>query len=366
MIELTRLFYNKEEVIYSFKSGLLKQRDILECYYWAFELLYSEIDLFEIIWEIYYDYYALLNPHLEKYISKKQTEWEADNSEEHICYIIKNLFGKAHSYEVYMMRNYILTGCQTLTISKPSALMKDYLKKHDKKWHNLLTAINKGLINSVCYYLSDLMSSPDTNYYELYKAVCLFIVDSLNLDASDEKKFARTTKLLWNRVKYSNKTHYMLAVIYQIYISEEVINKKKIYIAPDTDEIEFVTGLNALKVKGENLVFEIDENIYCVKTLDRFKFPDYKQEIMLHWLFYAYHSSYWKSILSDKVELGNPERKEIRFINSVVEVEFLRTYAPNFDELYNMAPVAGDWIYYIYGEEPEITCLTGDLNNLSL
>ena len=386
MIEFTRLYYNVEEVVYSFKSALLKKRDVLECYFWAFELIYSGIDLFEIIWEIYYDYYSVLNPKLEKYIKTKQIQWESEHNEEPICYIIQNLFILSHSYEVYMMRNYILTGwSDILIISKPNIKMKEYLKKYDKKWHCLINAIHKGLLNNVCYHLSHLMESSDTddnNHYDIYKVICLFIIDKLGLDQGDEVHFDKTVQRLWNGEKYSNKLHYMLAVIYQLYVDETKVNKKKIYIAPDRDDITFVKHLKTLQgdIGSKNLRdycrFGIDKNIGCIKTLDRFKFNNYTEEIRNHWEYYARNSRYWNNILADKAVLVDSERKEIKFLNLDEEEIFYRNYGPDFDELpreiqesiglVDIEPSERDWIYYIYGEEPELDGLICDLNRMCL
>ena len=48
------------------------------CYYWCSELYYSDPedtdDIFEFIWKIYFDFYAIHNPGLEKYIQKNKME----------------------------------------------------------------------------------------------------------------------------------------------------------------------------------------------------------------------------------------------------------------------------------------------------
>ena len=48
MSALTRFLYAKDEVIASFINNIIKKRDLRECYFWIFELYYSEIDVIEI------------------------------------------------------------------------------------------------------------------------------------------------------------------------------------------------------------------------------------------------------------------------------------------------------------------------------
>ena len=90
MLKLTRLLYDACEVEKSFIISMIDKMEINECYYWLFELYYSKLDIVHIIWELYLDYYAVLNPKIENYIIKRLKMWEKDNSIEHICYIIKN------------------------------------------------------------------------------------------------------------------------------------------------------------------------------------------------------------------------------------------------------------------------------------
>lgn len=373
MIDLTRLFYNKEEVIYSFTSSLLKKRDIIECYFWAFELLYSGVNIFEIIWEIYYDYYSVLNPKMEKFISKKHTEWESDNDEEHICCVIHNLFILSHSYEIYMMRQTALAGYCSLVIPKCSNKMKGYLKKYDKKYHNLLISINKRLLNNICYYLQKLMESDPSGYYDIHRVICYFIVETLGFDTSDQERMEKIIKICWDIQKYTNKFHSMLSVIYQLYLDEELIHKKNIYIAPESEHIEYVKTLKDLPgICGsrrlmQNCHFGIDQNIGCIKSLERFKYDSYSEELKKNLQYHTYNSTYWKNILLDKNMLDDDDAEE---------TEIYTKYIPDFDEvseevreaigLFNMEKSEKGWIHYIYEEDPEVAGLTFEIDRLNL
>ena len=71
-MKLTRYLYHLCDVKYSFITSLLKGDDMKEVLFWASELYYSgytEI-LYDLIWKLYYDFYAITNPLLEKKINK--------------------------------------------------------------------------------------------------------------------------------------------------------------------------------------------------------------------------------------------------------------------------------------------------------
>ena len=70
MLRLTKHLYNCDEVIYSLITSLINKRELKECYFWTFELYYSEIDVFPILWKIYLDFYFKLNPVLERHFRK--------------------------------------------------------------------------------------------------------------------------------------------------------------------------------------------------------------------------------------------------------------------------------------------------------
>ena len=75
MTEFTRYLYLKEEVEVAMLMSLL-HGDKERALFWAYELYYSGLvdALLLSLWRIYYEFYAMLNPALETYLKKKQTE----------------------------------------------------------------------------------------------------------------------------------------------------------------------------------------------------------------------------------------------------------------------------------------------------
>jgi hypothetical protein len=70
-LRLSRLLYPKDELEAAFTTAILVgQTD--EVIYWCAELHSSGWNPFHTIWHTYYNFYAVLNPHLAHYLSKKE------------------------------------------------------------------------------------------------------------------------------------------------------------------------------------------------------------------------------------------------------------------------------------------------------
>ena len=102
----TRYLYVKDEVQMALLISLLnKSNDAL---FWAYELFHSgfQIELLKLLWKIYYDFFATLNPSFEIYLNKKQTIYLSDLSkrEKIIASIVNNLLIRDFNTDVFMMR----------------------------------------------------------------------------------------------------------------------------------------------------------------------------------------------------------------------------------------------------------------------
>jgi hypothetical protein len=102
----TRYLYVKDEVQMALLISLLNKSD--DALFWAYELFHSgfQIELLKLLWKIYYDFFATLNPSFEIYLNKKQTIYQSDLSkrEKIISSIINNLLIRDFNTDVFMMR----------------------------------------------------------------------------------------------------------------------------------------------------------------------------------------------------------------------------------------------------------------------
>ena len=107
-IILTRYLYLKKEVILYLISDILERKD--SAIYWACELYNSgfKIELFEILWKIYYNFFASLNPSYEAYLFKKQIQVidKKDSCEKHIATIVRDFLLRPYNADIFLLKTY--------------------------------------------------------------------------------------------------------------------------------------------------------------------------------------------------------------------------------------------------------------------
>jgi len=101
--QFTRYLYEKEEVEIALLISILKRTD--DALFWAFELSRSGYNIIPLLWKIYYDFYASINPGFEKYLSIKLKEKYLDDNT--ICLVIKNLMIRRHNIDVFIVRSIV-------------------------------------------------------------------------------------------------------------------------------------------------------------------------------------------------------------------------------------------------------------------
>ena len=99
----TRYLYIKDEVKISLFISILNKSD--DAIFWAYELYYSGFknELIELIWQIYYDFFATQNPTFAAYLSKKLSSKE-DLDNRLISSIIQNLLIRNYNTDVFLLR----------------------------------------------------------------------------------------------------------------------------------------------------------------------------------------------------------------------------------------------------------------------
>jgi len=102
--QFTRYLYIKEEVRCALLCAILSRRKD-EALFWAAELYCSgyEEETLELLWEIYYDFYAALNPSFETYLIRKCSDLSL-SKHSLIVSIVINICLKPCTTDVYMLR----------------------------------------------------------------------------------------------------------------------------------------------------------------------------------------------------------------------------------------------------------------------
>jgi hypothetical protein len=347
MSKLTRYLYEADEVEKSFILSMIYKVDIKECYYWIFELYYSKIDVFPLIWQLYLDYYAVLNPDMENYIMKRQKKWINDYSINHICYIIKNLHVLSLNTDVFILRQ--LCKQPELYVSKineTKGRQPTWTRIVNKKHIKLLTSIKKRQYNNICYYIKELLTTDDGEL--LYKDIMKYyafergIMFKYNENKNEKtKEFLNLIEKTWEtKIKY-NCLHYLLAIICQMNVSDNNIHEQRLYIRPnknDVDEIEKRYEENIIpcyRTLLKKRCYNIDEKIGMFLDIPRFTFMNqdvYKKEILEHWEYYASKTPFWREIIEQYNGLIDNENKSIIFNDDNSSERFYSLYGFEFDE----------------------------------
>ena len=102
----TRYLYLKDEVKLSLLISVLNKHT--DAIFWAYELFYSgfQLEMFQLIWTIYYDFFATLNPSFEVYLLKKQIEILSTNANANtlISAIIQDLCIREYNTDIFKLR----------------------------------------------------------------------------------------------------------------------------------------------------------------------------------------------------------------------------------------------------------------------
>ena len=107
----TRYLYMKQDVQLALVGALL-HNDRDAAFFWVYELYFSGFTqaALDTLWEIYYDFYAMLNPLLETYLKKKEAAIHTENDDEQFvgCFV-SNLLVRKHTTDVFVLRKIAAT-----------------------------------------------------------------------------------------------------------------------------------------------------------------------------------------------------------------------------------------------------------------
>ena len=322
-MKFTRYLYNEDEVVLTFLEQLLKQENLNECYFWIYEYYKSGFvsETWNILYKIYYDFYALQNPKLEKKINEYYEKFKKDKNIKHVLCVVKNLFRFKNDYDIFMMRIYY------------NKIKIDKLDIHDIEIKNysvkraeeilLANAINKQNSNLISYYLQKLILF---DYDELIKLLKHILHKEIVINDN-----------------YNNKYHQLLVFIMNSFNIKSIdkpvyykrVNIKEMKIVLKSDEEYYNKGncqdvSHAHNTLGEHRLFTISQNIGCFK-LERRKF-DLNELFWYKWEYYAYKSPLWEERFSKYKIKVNDKKQLIDFEDDDELEEFYFRYGYEPDE----------------------------------
>jgi hypothetical protein len=317
----TRYLYVKDEVRVAILSSILKKSD--DAIFWAYELYYSGFkhELFELLWNIYYDFFATLNPSFESYFLKKHGEWIDNEYDTLVSSIIQSLLFRPFNTDVFMLRNI----CESFEITC------NYIKKDAKA--NLELWIKEKDYRSIAQWI--LNENTTNNVINIY-IMCLHIfrINGLKISINRlQNEFIRITKI------NTNIKHILLTKIMTLFSMTEKIKKGKIiYIAVDPDDIiQYDTVHGNRELKAYNILKnECSQGINDTNHLSLFKLTRSKYVLkdayFNNWEYHASFSPLWSQRIQWYGGYPDYNSQKIIFTEDDSAEKFYRLYGYEPDE----------------------------------
>lgn len=335
---LTRLLYLWDEVEASLLNCLLMKTDIDACYFWCAELYYSDPEdtrnIFNLVWKIYYDFYAAYNPSMERYIQNKWLNWKKNKNIKTLIYIIHNLFMCTPSADVFLLRQYtsIKNGDNSLVIYKTHKSKYDWLNDFPASYHTMLIAIHKKQLSNAALQLRYLVDTQ--NPKTVYNVIIRYYSRHIELQSQ------RIIDKKWERANWPDLFHGMLALIVHLGTPIERITQRFVIQQPSNEIVAMIENHNKTiedRHKSCNKVYRIlrDMRIYAIHdligvfALDRFKVCNFKEKNRLYWGEYAINCPLWKHRITN---FNTLVKKKVIDLNKATDKDFMDHYDMELDE----------------------------------
>jgi hypothetical protein len=320
-IILTRYLYIQDEVKKALLVSILNKSD--DSIFWAYELFYSGIskkDFFNLIWNIYYDFFAILNPSFESYLIKKQKE-TIKNNKKLISAIIQNFLIRPFNIDVFMNYNIYIhlneTHTKSLTIEncENSILNKDY-KSISKYLLNINIQEHLNIFKSIIDIFIKLNYKLNKN--RIILNYCKIITKSNSCVSIKKILLSKVLSLFTNIKKGKN--------FYVVVDPEEVVQYETIKVS---DNIRNYNILKYSTICGIN-----DSGMLNLFNNKRGNITFEELNILFNrdWLYYASFSPFWNRKINKYYGIINHETKSVSFKDDDYEELFRSKYDYEPDE----------------------------------
>jgi len=331
----TRYLYIKDEVKTALLLSILNKSD--DAIFWAYELHYSGFknELIDFIWQIYYDFFATLNPSFAVYLSKKLTNKEDIKEDRLISSIVQNLIIRSYNTDVFLLRTIselFISDAESNSDLETHLLNKDYrslaryiLNKQEKKEkEEKIEDIYKIVLN----------------YYKLTNQQRL--IKNLLIETTVSKKVVLLANILSlineNENENENQTNKKNKNFYVRVDPEEVVQYETIE-ATDNLKPYRILALACTRKIGDQPLINLFQSFRNKASLLKEKYDEWTSRAVLEkynsnetWLYHASFSPLWFSrIQSHKgyIDYINPK---VHFVSDEWEEAFHMKYGLEPDE----------------------------------
>jgi len=305
--QLTRYLYFKDECVYSLIFCLIhvQKSSFEEVVFWAGEIYYSGFHelLWEHIWKIYYDFYAIKYPKYEKKINKLSEE---KISFKNIIYILNLFYFSKPIHTVFAMRMLNPQSPSHVYMGRIPKWLKDLeLTKWERK---LIRSIHNGKKVNIVFYIKQV-----TDLQKCYNAVKKYYIQVHG--------FTLKNKSL-DTINYKNKEHILLALICHLLLDASEIQTRTIFKKLNKSIIETQVQFNSdiveplYKTLVHKRLFKISPLVGAFK-LERFSNQklDYKDILRLYWDYFVYNTPLWQERIKKYNGIVDNKKYELVFKN---------------------------------------------------
>lgn len=306
----TRYLYEKEEVKLSLLFSILKRKE--EATFWAYELYYSGFkdELRNLFWQIYYDFFATLNPAFNIYLLKQLKEPISDDKI--VAQLVENFKIRPFNLDVFMLRHHV--------------------KQFEIETNDDLEVLDGNYMGLASYILDDIVETDLEKYLEL--AIDSFIGKGLKVNK--KKMLADYNKII--KVVNCCKRVIILSQILHLYSLEKNIKMgKNLYIVVEPEEIVmYETILSSDEIPAYRILelgrlCEIDsDNYLSLFHLKREKL-DIRDAFLNNWLYYTLDTPFWREKIRQHNGIINDKDKIVYFNEETDDFD-------NFWDVYNFEP----------------------------
>jgi hypothetical protein len=288
----TQYLYIKEEVRIALLVSILNKSD--EALFWAHELYNSgfKYELINLIWKIYYDFFATLNPSYETYLIKKHKELMMDKDKSHICLIssiIQDLLFRPFNSDVFMLRNI----CENFEIDICFHHGTEKITHIEELTLNMTHWVNTTDLRSISQWVLNI-NKDFIKLLDIYD-ICINIFDKEQKEDKLIKSKLKKEFISASRINI-NTNIILLAKIVQLFSKKAHLKKgKNIYINVQDHDIALYNPIigseeiNHFNILEKAYLYGIDD----LKHLSLFKLTRQRYNLQeKYWYKWEYHASF--------------------------------------------------------------------------
>jgi len=315
----TEFLYLKDELIVSFIISLIYETDIDEPILYISELYNSKYyeDVYNIIWQTYFDFYYITNPTLITLIHDTITKDKSEKSIQNIHYIIKNLFKLDKSVPVFLMHQQIKIYGAKSKFTAFRGKKPKFLEKYNDVSHKIIQSLEKFNWKNITHFIS---SIKEDDLPIVFSDIHNYLLD---------KKKKNTLDL---SIDYSNKKHLLLSLI-MINYCKDISEKRTIekinvdYDMPNYDVIprKLLDTNRKITIHNE-LIGAFDLYRQSISRDELFK------QLWYSWEYLCKDCPLWKERFSEYKASFDNEKKKLIFPNDDLFEDFYEKYNLEPDE----------------------------------